>query len=269
VSEIRSGSARARDGCRLHYRLDGNPAAPALLFSNSLGTTLHMWDDQVPGLEERFLVVRYDTRGHGASDVPAGPYTIDELGQDALAVLDALDIERADFCGLSLGGMMGQWLGANAPERIRRLIVANTAALMGPRAVWDTRIAAVAEHGMLAVVETVLERWFTPGFRAASEPAVARVRMMLESTDPAGYAGCCAAIRDMDLRPSLAGIRAPSLVILGERDPSTPPPVVEAVAAAIPGARLARLDCAHLSNIECAAEFNELVEGFLSAAVAT
>ncbi len=260
-----TGYAVASDGCRIRFRIDGPAGAPGLLFSNSLGTTLAMWDDQLPSLAERFRIVRYDVRGHGGSDVPAGPYTLDRLGADALAVLDAAGLERASLCGLSLGGMTAQWLGAYARERIERLVIANSAAQLGPAQGWDERIAAVTGHGMGAVTATVLERWFTPEFRASAPAAVARVRRMLEETDPAGYAGCCAAIRDMDLRDALGSIEAPALVIAGERDPSTPPAVTLAIAAGIPGARVARLDCAHLSNVECSAEFNAHLVSFLGA----
>jgi 3-oxoadipate enol-lactonase len=251
-------------GCPIHYRFDGREDAPVLLLSNSLGTNLDMWTPQVSAFAERYRVLRYDSRGHGGSGAPAGPYTIALLGRDALGLLDALGIERAHVCGLSKGGMVGQWLGTNAPERLNKLVLANTAAYMGPPESWEGRIATVASKGMAAITEAVVERWFTPGFRQKEPAAVDRIRTMLLATDPAGYAGCCAAIRDMDQRGTISTITTPTLVIGGTDDPATPPALAEEIVARIVGATLTLLPAAHLSNVEQPARFTEAVLGFLS-----
>jgi 3-oxoadipate enol-lactonase len=249
---------------RLHARLEGAKDRPIILFCNSLGTRLEMWGAQARDLADRFRLLRYDSRGHGRSSAPAGPYGIEDLGRDALGLLDALDIERVHLCGLSKGGMVALWLAANAPARIDRLVAANTAAHFPPPELWNDRIAAVSEKGMSAVAEGVIERWFTPRFRAAHPGMVSAIREMILSTPPQGYAGCCAAIRDMDLRPALARIGAPTLVIGGEHDPATPPAATGAIAAAIPGARHVALPAAHLSNIEQATAFTDEVARFLA-----
>ena len=252
------------DGCGLEYRWDGPEGAPVLILSNSLGTNLAMWEPQIAAFAGRFRVLRYDSRGHGASDAPAGDYTIERLGRDALALLDALGVAQARFCGLSKGGMVGMWLGTHAPQRLARLVLSNTSAHMPAPELWKTRIEAVRNGGMAAIVEGIIERWFTPAFRAAEPDTVAKVAAMVLATPPMGYAGCCAAIRDMDLRGGLAGIGLPTLVIVGDRDPATPPEAGEAIAAAIPGARLARLPAAHLSNIELPGRYAEAVLDFLA-----
>ena len=251
-------------GTHLHYRFDGDRAAPVVVLSNSLGTTLDMWEPQAAALAGRHCVLRYDTRGHGQSAVPPGPYTIDVLGRDVLALLDHLGIARAAFCGLSLGGMTGMWLGVHAPQRVSRLVLANTSAWMGPPAGMDERIAAVAAGGVAAIAPAVLGRWFTPDF-AAREPArVAAVRAMLEGSPAAGYVACCHAIRDMDQRADIARIGAPTLVIAGTHDASTPPAAGRLIASEIRGARYEELPAAHLSNIEAAAAFNAGLAAFLA-----
>ena len=251
------------DGCRIAVCVEGAVTAPPLLLSNSLGTTFGMWDAQMPALTAAFRVIRYDSRGHGQSDAPPGDYSMARLGRDALAVLDSLHIPTAAFIGLSKGGMIGQWLGAQAPHRLTRLVLANTAAYMGPPDAWQTRIEAVRAHGMSAVTEAVLERWFTPGFRDTAPEAVAPVRQMLLATPPEGYAGCCSAIRDMDQRESLKAISVPTLVIGGAQDPATPPAKAQEIATGIAGARLIMLDAAHLSNIEQSQAFTAAVLDFL------
>jgi 3-oxoadipate enol-lactonase len=251
------------DGCRLAYRFDGPEKAPVLLLSNSLGTDLSMWEPQIAAWTERFRVLRYDQRGHGGSDAPAGAYSLDRLGRDIVELLDALDLDRVDFCGLSLGGMMGQWLGVRAPDRLKRLVLANTSAFMGPASGWDARIAVVLNQGLAPLAQASVERWFTPEFVVNGSDAVAGIVATFRHTNAAGYAGCCAAIRDMDLRPVSGLISTPTLVIGGLRDPSTPPPHSQDLAAAIPGARLEMLDAAHLSNVEQPAAFADLVLGHL------
>jgi 3-oxoadipate enol-lactonase len=235
----------------LHYRLEGPEAAPVLVLSSSLGTTLGMWDEQAAALGARFRLLRYDHRGHGGSPVPPGPYTIEDLGRDVLALLDRLEIERCSFCGLSLGGMVGMWLASEAPERVERLVLCCTSAALGPPEMWAKRAAAVRAGGMEAVAEAVLERWFTPAFRAERRETIEWAAKMLRNTPPEGYAGCCEAIREMDLRDRLGGIRAPTLVIAGAEDPATPVEHAERIHAAIPDARLAVIpQAAHLANVE-------------------
>src|SRR5438093_9027704 len=251
-------------GTRLFHRFDGPIGAPPLVLSNSLGTNLGMWDGQMPALVERFRVLRYDSRGHGQSAAPPGPYRIEELGRDLIALLDALDIPRVRFCGLSKGGMVGMWLASNAPERVERLVLCNTSAHLPGRELWNARIEAVRATGMAAVAPQVLERWFTAGFRARASEAVEEVRQMPLTTPAEGYAACCAAIRDMDQRVTIASARAPTLVVGGSRDPATPPEHGRAIADRIRGARVIELPAAHLSNVEAAEAFNEAVLGFLS-----
>lgn len=244
-------------------RTDGSPEAPALLLSNSLGSDMSMWDEQVLRWSERFRVVRYDARGHGGTGVSPGPYTIDRLGRDALAVLDALGIERAHFCGLSMGGMIGMWLMSHASGRIARGVLANTSAYMPPRSLWDERMALVRENGMKATVDGTLARWLTPAFHAKEPDAVERVRAMILRTPVEGYLGCCAAIRDMDQREDIRSTGTPTLVIVGAHDPSTTPETGEAIHRAIAGSEIATLDAAHLSNVEQPVAFAEMVERFL------
>jgi 3-oxoadipate enol-lactonase len=250
-------------GTTLHYQVDGPPDAPAALLSNSLGTNLSMWDDQTAPLARHFRVVRYDVRGHGHSEVRPGPYSLDDLGRDAVGLLDALQIERAHFCGLSLGGMVGMWLGVNAPARLNSMVLANTSARLGPPEMWNDRIRIVGSQGMGAVSELILERWFTPSFRASAPAAVERCRQMLLSTPPDGYASCCAAIRDMDQVDAISRITTPTLVIVGDRDPSTPPAHGQLIARQIAGAKIVSLPAAHLSNIEAAPAFNDALLEFL------
>ncbi|EWY41719.1 3-oxoadipate enol-lactonase [Skermanella stibiiresistens SB22] len=251
------------EGWSLHYEVDGKADAPALILSNSLAADVSMWDAQVRHWAKRFRVVRYDQRGHGSSGAPLGDYSIDALGLDVVALMDHLGIDRADWCGISMGGMTGLWLAAHAPERMRRLVVANTAAQMPPRELWDERIANARALGMEALASPTVERWFPAEFRAREPGTVARIRRVVAATPVDGYAGCCAAIRDLDLRGDLGPIRHPVLVIVGDRDASTPPAAGEFIRSNIPGARLARLDAAHLSSVERPEEFADLVENFL------
>lgn len=257
------GTVAMGDGCRIAYRFDGPADAPVLILSNSLGSTMDMWAPQVEGLSRHFRLLRYDSRGHGRSDVPAGAYSMDRLGRDVIELMDALGVGQAHYCGVSKGGMVGQWLGYRAPERIDRLILSNTSAYMGPPSGWDTRIAAVKGGGMAAVADAVAERWFTPEFRAAGNAVFVNARAMILATDPAGYAGCCAAIRDMDLRPTAPLIARPALVIAGSEDPATPPAEGEAIAAVIAGARFALVHGAHLANLERPDDYLSILLDFL------
>ena len=253
------------NGARFYYELEGREDAPVLVLSNSLGTTLDMWSPQMPALLQHFRVLRHDTRGHGRSDVTPGPYTIAQLGSDVLALMDHLDIARAHFCGLSMGGMIGMWLGTHHAGRLDRLVLCNTAAKIGTPDTWNPRIAKVEAEGMAPIVDTVLERWFTAGFRQRAPQQVAVVRDMLLNTVPAGYSANCAAVRDMDQRAEIASIAVPTLVIAGTHDGSTPAADGRAVADAIPGARYVELDAAHLSNWEQSEQFTQALLGFLNA----
>ncbi len=254
-------------GARFNYRIDGPAAAateaPVLVLSNSLGTNLAMWDPQVPVLSRHFRVLRYDTRGHGATTVTPGPYSIAQLAGDVVGLLDALSIPRAHFCGLSLGGMTGMWLGASAPERIDRLVLCNTTARVASPETYDARIGLVRSKGLAGVAEPVLERWFTPAFRQRDPEALARTRAMLIATPVEGYAGACAAIRDMDQWAVLPQIRRPTLVIAGTHDVATPAADGRRMAQVIPGAQYVELDAAHISNIEAESAFTAALTDFL------
>jgi 3-oxoadipate enol-lactonase len=251
----------------VHYTFDGPEDAPVVVLGNSLGTTVRMWDPQVPALAERFRVLRYDHRGHGGSPTTAGPYTIADLGGDVLALLDREGIGRASYCGLSLGGMVGMWLAANAPERVDRLILCCTSAYLPPASGWAERAATARAKGTEAIVERIGPRWFTEAFRASDPEVVAAALDELTTIDDEGYAGCCEAIGAMDLRPSLGSVRAPALVIAGADDVATPPEHAETIAAAIPGARLAILPhTAHLANLERPAEVARLLLDHLGGA---
>jgi len=255
--------AAADDGSPIHYRLEGPQDAPVVMLSNALGVDLAMWEAQLPALNDVRLL-RYDTRGHGRSGAPAGEYSLDQLGRDALAVLDAVGAQQAVFCGLSMGGAVGQWLAIHAPERLKGLVLASTAAVFGTPEVWRQRIEAVTRDGVAPLVPGILERWFTAGYRQREPAQVARIEAMLTACPAIGYAGCCAALRDIDLRTELRRIATPTLVIGGSSDPGTPPERVTELAAGIKGARLTMLDAAHLSNIEQAADFNTAVRTFLA-----
>ncbi|WP_421839511.1 3-oxoadipate enol-lactonase [Novosphingobium sp.] len=256
-----SGLAAMNDGAAIAWTLEGPEDGPVLLLSNSLGTSSAMWQPQLPAFAARYRVLRYDTRGHGQSAVSLGDYGLDRLGRDVVDLLDALGLDQVDFCGLSLGGMTGQWLGVFAPDRVRRLVLANTSAFMGPPTGWQDRMNRVRREGMAAIADAVIARWFTPAF--ASTPATAEVLETLLKTDPAGYAGCCAAIRDMDLRRIVSLIDRPTLVISGVQDPATPPEHAEFLHQAITGSTLVSFDASHLSNIEQPAAFAEAVLEFL------
>jgi 3-oxoadipate enol-lactonase len=250
---------------RVHYALTGTASAPVLILSNSLGTNFSMWDAQLPALEKEFRVLRYDTRGHGQTSVTPGPYSIEQLSRDVLGLLDALHLDRAHFCGLSMGGMIGMWLGAYAPERFHKIVLCNTAAKIGTAETWSTRIEAVRKGGMQAVAPAVIERWFTPEFRASAAAIVAPALHMLENSPPEGYMACCAAIGAMDQREALAAIRVPALVIAGAKDSVTPPAEGRFLAKGIPGAQYAELPTAHLSNVEAPAQFTAELIRFLKA----
>lgn len=250
-------------GIRLHYELAGPETAPVVMFANSLGADLGMWQAQAEALAGRFRVLRYDMRGHGRSDVPIGPYRLDGLALDAIALLDALGIDRVHFCGLSLGGAVGQWLGIHRPERLRSLVLCATACRFGPASAWDERIALVEQGGVEAIADAVLARWLTAEFRSRRPSEAARLRAMLCATPAAGYAAAAAAVRDTDLCAELHRIAVPTLLVAGSADPATPPARLEELRARIARAELVVLEAAHILNLEAAEAFNRALLAFL------
>ena len=248
---------------RLHYEFEGPREKPVVVFSNSLGTDLSMWDSQATVMAKRFHVLRYDTRGHGQTSVTAGPYRIDQLANDVIALFDALEIKRAHFCGLSMGGQTGIWLGAHQADRIDRLVLCNTGAKIGNPELWAARIEGVRKGGMKTVATAVMERFLSPEFRGQNAEITAALQQKLERISPEGYVACCQAIRDADLTADLGAIRAPVLVIAGSKDPSTPPALGQFIRDHVRGAQYAELPSAHLSNIEAREEFNAELVRFL------
>ena len=236
----------------LYHRIDGPEGAPTLVLSNSLGTTLELWDAQIPAFAGPFRVLRYDQLGHGRSDVAPGPYSMDLLGRELLALLDTLGVARFSFCGLSLGGAIGQWLGANASGRIDRLVLAGTSAYFGPPETWAERAALVRAEGLEPLADATMGRWFTPAY-----PGTAHFREVFVSTPPEGYAACCEALRDWDFRGELGGVTPPTHVVVGADDPATPPEAAQLIADGIPGAGVTVIpDAAHLLNVEQPGAFN-------------
>ncbi len=253
-------------GCRLAYRIEGRTLedAPVVVMLHSLGLDLRMWDEQAAALSRRFRVIRYDCRGHGASDVPGEPVSIEQLGGDLLALLDHLDVRRAHLCGLSLGGVIALWTAAHHPERVDRAVFANTGARIGTEQSWDERIRAVREGGMAAIRDAVLARFLGEEFRRAHPGQTSAVGQMLDETSAEGYLAICEALRSSDLSLDVASIRAASLIIAGELDVSTPPALGEALHAAIRGSALTILrGAAHLSNVEQSDAFTSAIEDFL------
>ncbi|MGB8475299.1 MAG: 3-oxoadipate enol-lactonase [Candidatus Acidiferrum sp.] len=247
----------------IHYDLAGPDGAPLLVFSHSLGANLSMWDPQGPELQKRFRVLRFDTRGHGQSSVTPGPYTIELLARDLLALLDHLQTDRVHFCGLSMGGQIGMWLALNAPERLRKLILCNTAAKIGTPEMWNPRIETVRKGGIKSASAAIMARWLTKDYCTKFPAVAAKTLAMLESTNPDGYVASCAAVGDFDVRDAVAKIRVPTLVIAGTRDTATPPADGRYLAGQIAGALYKELNAAHLSNIEDSAHFNSELKNFL------
>lgn len=254
----------ASSDAQMHYQLEGPAGAPVLVFSNSLGTTLSMWESQAREFRTKFQILRYDTRGHGQSSVTPGAYSIEQLGKDVLTLLDGLHLDRFHFCGLSMGGMIGMWLGANASGRLNRLVLCSTAAKIGTPATWNARIEAVRKGGMTSLAPTIIERWFTASFRAKEPAAVAGIQKILEEANAEGYVACCAAVRDFDFRENLQSIRVPTLVMSGAHDPATTPADGRFLTERIPNSCYVELSAAHLSNIEDRNSFNREVKTFLS-----
>jgi 3-oxoadipate enol-lactonase len=253
------------DGCPIHIEVEGREGAPALMLSNSLGTDLTMWNPQVKNFAEKFRLIRYDRRGHGQSGAPKGPYSMERFGRDVLAVLDALKIERTHWCGLSMGGMVGQWLGANAPGRIDRMIFSNTACYYSDKDLWNARIKLLREKGLTAIADAIIERWFTKGFRDRAPQTIAGMRDILVKTPLEGYVGCCEAIRDMDHREMLPKIKAPVLIIAGKQDLATTVENAEFIRARVPRSKLTVIDAAHISNVEQPDIYTKTALEFLTA----
>jgi 3-oxoadipate enol-lactonase len=248
---------------RLRYELDGPVTAPVIVFSNSLGTNHRMWEPQIAAFTRHFRTLRYDTRGHGESSVTPGPYSNEQLSRDVLGLLDALQLDRVYFCGLSMGGMTGMFLGAQASERLHKIVLCNTAAKIGTADTWNARIATVQNSGMKSVAAAVLERWLTPAYRAAHPAETNTVLEMLERANPEGYAACCASVRDTDERKSLGRLRVPAMVVAGKHDPAIPLADSRYLADQIPAAHYVELPAAHLSNLEAKDDFNQAVLQFL------
>lgn len=247
--------ATARDGCRIFYRLEGPENAPVVMFSNSLGTDHMMWQAQSKRLKSQFRILRYDQRGHGASDVPGETYSLDQLGHDVVDLVGHLGINRLSFCGISMGGLTGQWLGVNTPELIQSLVLADTSAHFPPAQMWQDRMDAIRTGGMKAISDAVLGRFFSERFHKSCPGIVSQYRHVLENMDARGYLGCCEAIKNADMRGKLNMIGVRTLVISGEHDHSTPPERGEYIAGQIPGSKHVKFDAAHLSNVEQAVPF--------------
>jgi 3-oxoadipate enol-lactonase len=248
-----------------NVKLDGPERAPVVLLSNSIGTDMGMWEAQLPALRERFRVVRYESRGYHAASNSYQPYTLEQLGRDVIGVLDGLGIGAVDWCGVSMGGVIGQWLAVNAPHRLRRVVLANTSAYLGPVEKWQARIEAVEKGGTASIADASAERWFTPSFRATHPDTVVRTKNMLIGTPARAYTGAAAALRDTDLRKLVNEIRLPVLVIGGRQDTATPYEDSVYLNSQIRGSALLGLDAAHLSNIEAASAFTEAAVEFLTA----
>ncbi len=252
------------DGCLLNVAVEGRDGGPTIMLSNSLGATMQMWEPQMAALTRLFRVVRYDRRGHGKSGVSPGPYSMERFGKDVLAILDDLNIDKVHWCGLSMGGMVGQWLGANAPERIDRLILANTTCYYPDPTNWLNRIKAVREGGLASIADTVIASWLTADFREREPQIAARLKAMLVASPVEGYIACCEALSTLDQRDLLPRIKARTLVIAGRHDGSTTVEAAEFIRSRIPGASMTLLDAAHISNVEQPHSFTEAVAGFLT-----
>ncbi|MCF5709520.1 3-oxoadipate enol-lactonase [Pseudomonas syringae] len=261
-------SALQLPGGPLNYLLEGLHDAPVVVLSNSLGTDLHMWDNQITALTRHFRVLRYDTRGHGQSLVSEGPYSIEQNGRDVLALLDELGLETVSFCGLSMGGLIGQWLAINAPERLERVVLCNTAAKIGNPDVWNPRIETVLREGeaaMIALRDASVARWFRPSFAQIEPATVDAIVGMLAQTSPQGYAANCAAVRDADFREQIGSINLPVLVVCGTEDAVTTPLDGRFMIQRIAGAQMVELQAAHLSSVEAGDAFSKPVLAFLTA----
>ena len=251
------------NGCPINVEIEGRDGAPVLMLSNSLGTNLHMWDEQAREFAKHFRLVRYDRRGHGKSGVPKGPYHMEMLGRDVIAILDALKIEKANWCGLSMGGMVGQWLGANAPGRFDKMVFSNCTDYYADKQPWNDRIKLIQEKGLGAIVSGNMERWFTKGFRDSHPKVMEDFTRDFLATKLEGYVACGAAVRDMDHRELLPKIKPKIMIIAGRHDPATTLAMGESMRERIPGAQLTVLDAAHISNVETGKAYTDAVMKFL------
>lgn len=248
---------------QINYQTTGDASKPAIIFSNSLGTNFSMWQPQIDAFKNDFFVINYDTRGHGQSSAPNGPYTIDQLGQDVINLLDHLNIEKAAFCGISMGGLTGQWLAINKAERFSHVIVCNTAAKIGQEQAWNDRAALVRTQGLEPIASTAAGRWFTEGFVAQNADVVATLSANLGAGSAEGYASCCEALAQADLREQLKDITVPVLIIAGRQDPVTTVEDGQFMLDRTPNAEIFAINASHISNIEAPAEFNQAVRSFI------
>ena len=248
---------------KINYQTFGNASNPALIFSNSLGTQYTMWQPQIDFFKDDYFVICYDTRGHGASEAPKGPYTLDQLGQDVVNLLDHLNIKKAEFCGISMGGLTGQWLAINKPERFNHIIVCNTAAKIGQEQAWNDRAALVREQGLEPIATVAAGRWFTEIFVQNNPEILTELAKNLGAGSPEGYASCCEALAKADLREQLKSITAPILVIAGQQDPVTTVADGQFMLDRIPNAKMYEINASHISNIELPNDFNRALNNFI------
>ncbi|MEQ1418009.1 3-oxoadipate enol-lactonase [Acinetobacter indicus] len=247
----------------INYQTFGDATKPALVFSNSLGTNFKMWQPQIDHFQQDFFVICYDTRGHGASSAPQGPYTLDQLGQDVVNLLDHLNIEKAAFCGISMGGLTGQWLAINKPERFSHVVVCNTAAKIGQEQAWNERAALVREQGLTPIASTAAGRWFTEPFIQSNAATVTTLSNDLGAGSPEGYASCCEALAKADVREQLKDIQVPVFIVAGQQDPVTTVADGEFMQQRIANAELFEINASHISNIEQPEAFNQAVQAFI------
>ncbi|MDM1311172.1 3-oxoadipate enol-lactonase [Acinetobacter indicus] len=247
----------------INYQTFGDATKPALVFSNSLGTNFKMWQPQIDHFQQDFFVICYDTRGHGASSAPQGPYTLDQLGQDVVNLLDHLNIEKAAFCGISMGGLTGQWLAINKPERFSHVVICNTAAKIGQEQAWNERAALVREQGLAPIASTAAGRWFTEPFIQSNAATVATLSNDLGAGSPEGYASCCEALAKADVREQLKDIQVPVFIVAGQQDPVTTVADGEFMQQRIANAELFEINASHISNIEQPEAFNQAVQAFI------
>lgn len=252
------------NGIDVFYLTDGDPHKPAIIFSNSLGTDHSMWDGQLEALRRDFYIIRYDTRGHGLTSAPKGPYTISQLGNDVLALLDYLSIDAAYFCGISMGGLIGQWLAVNASERINALVIANTAPKIGTADAWLDRATLVRKEGLNAIAESAPSRWFTPEFYGSHPSDVNALLINLKNMSPEGYASCCEALAHEDLREGISKIKIATLILSGSKDPVTTIEDAQLMRGQIQGSQILEIPASHISNIEAEVEFNHATKEFFT-----
>lgn len=253
-----------RDGVKLFYTVDGPDNAPALMLSNSLGTTHRMWEPQLAAFSAKYRVIRYDRRGHGQSDSPPGPYSLEDLGKDALAIMDVAGAKSVNWCGLSMGGMTGLWLASHHPDRIQKLVAVSSATFMPPPELWNGRIKTAQDKGIEVLAGPTMQRWFTAGFLKGNQDKVTFIREQFLETTVEGFSGCAAAMRDMDQRESVKEIKAPTLVIVGADDQGTSPAEAGIIVNRIPNARGIILKGSHIINVEAAEAFTKEVLEFLA-----